>query len=80
MQPEYKEYQKQVLKNAKAMCSALLARGYKVVSGNECHKSVICLTISQIYLVVVFCRLLQQFTAKYYLCGHSCKCDICLDK
>ncbi|PVD35955.1 hypothetical protein C0Q70_02924 [Pomacea canaliculata] len=33
MQPEYKEYQKQVLKNAKAMCSALLARGYKVVSG-----------------------------------------------
>lgn len=33
MAPEFKEYQKQVLKNAKAMCEALIARGYKVVSG-----------------------------------------------
>ena len=33
MQPEYVEYQKQVLANAKAMCSEFLARGYKIVSG-----------------------------------------------
>ena len=34
MAPEYKQYQQQVLKNAKAMCDALIQRGYKVVSGN----------------------------------------------
>ena len=33
MQPEYVEYQKQVLANAKAMCAEFLARGYKIVSG-----------------------------------------------
>ncbi|XP_076437509.1 serine hydroxymethyltransferase, mitochondrial-like [Babylonia areolata] len=33
MTPEYKQYQQQVLNNAKAMCEALLKRGYKVVSG-----------------------------------------------
>eukprot|EP00127_Corallochytrium_limacisporum_P000332 Clim_evm27s11 gene=Clim_evmTU27s11 len=33
MQPEFKEYQVQVLKNAKAMCQALLDKGYSVVSG-----------------------------------------------
>lgn len=32
-QPEYIEYQKQVLANAKAMCAEFLKRGYKVVSG-----------------------------------------------
>lgn len=32
-QPEYKEYQKQVILNAKAMSDAFIARGYKVVSG-----------------------------------------------
>jgi glycine hydroxymethyltransferase len=32
-QPEFKEYQKQVLSNAQAMCQEFLAKGYKVVSG-----------------------------------------------
>ena len=33
LQPEFKEYQIQVQKNAKAMCEAFIKRGYKVVSG-----------------------------------------------
>ena len=33
MQPEYFEYQKQVIANAQAMCKAFLDRGYHVVSG-----------------------------------------------
>lgn len=33
MQPEYVEYQKQVIANAQAMCKAFLTKGYKVVSG-----------------------------------------------
>ena len=33
MQPEFVEYQKQVIANAQAMCKAFLAKGYKVVSG-----------------------------------------------
>nr|KAG5701550.1 hypothetical protein BaRGS_024800 [Batillaria attramentaria] len=33
MTPEYKEYQKQVLKNARAMSNALQSYGYEVVSG-----------------------------------------------
>ena len=33
MAPEYKEYQKQVVINAKAMAEVLIARGYDVVSG-----------------------------------------------
>ncbi|MBO5804974.1 MAG: serine hydroxymethyltransferase [Bacteroidales bacterium] len=33
LQPEFKEYQIQVQKNAKAMCEAFVKRGYKVVSG-----------------------------------------------
>ena len=33
MQPEYVEYQKQVVANAKAMCQAFIDKGYKVVSG-----------------------------------------------
>ena len=33
MQPEYIEYQKQVIANAKAMSEAFMAKGYKVVSG-----------------------------------------------
>ena len=32
-QPEYKEYQKQVVANAAAMCAEFLDRGYKVISG-----------------------------------------------
>ena len=33
MQPEYADYQKQVIANAKAMCDEFIARGYKIVSG-----------------------------------------------
>lgn len=39
LQPEYKDYQIQVKKNAKAMADALIAKGYKIVSGgtdNHC--------------------------------------------
>ena len=31
--PEYKEYQQQVIRNAQALASALVARGYKIISG-----------------------------------------------
>ena len=38
MQPEYKEYQKQVISNAQAMCKAFIEKGYKVVSdGTDNH-------------------------------------------
>lgn len=38
LEPEFKAYQQQVLTNAKAMCSVLQERGYKVVSnGTENH-------------------------------------------
>ncbi len=33
MTPEFKQYQKQVLANARAMAAALIERGYKIVSG-----------------------------------------------
>jgi len=33
LQPEFKTYQEQVLKNAKAMVEVILSRGYKIVSG-----------------------------------------------
>ena len=33
LQPEYKDYQEQVIVNAKAMCDEFLRRGYHVVSG-----------------------------------------------
>ncbi|MDE6048256.1 MAG: serine hydroxymethyltransferase [Paramuribaculum sp.] len=39
LKPEYKEYQLQVQKNAKAMADALIAKGYNIVSGgtdNHC--------------------------------------------
>ena len=31
--PEYKEYQQQVVRNAQALSAALVARGYKIISG-----------------------------------------------
>lgn len=38
LQPEYKEYQKQVVANAKAMCNKFISKGYKVVSsGTDNH-------------------------------------------
>ncbi|MGM9743225.1 MAG: serine hydroxymethyltransferase [Candidatus Cryptobacteroides sp.] len=33
MQPEYVDYQKQVISNAQAMCARFMSKGYKVVSG-----------------------------------------------
>ncbi len=33
LEPEFKTYQQQVVKNAQAMAKALMARGYKIVSG-----------------------------------------------
>jgi glycine hydroxymethyltransferase len=33
LQPEFREYQQQVLKNARAMAGAFIERGYKIVSG-----------------------------------------------
>ncbi len=33
LQPEFKQYQRQVVANARAMCAALAARGYGIVSG-----------------------------------------------
>ncbi len=33
LQPEYKEYQQQVLNNAQAMCKEFINKGYKIVSG-----------------------------------------------
>ena len=33
LQPEFKEYQKQVISNAQAMADAFVSRGYKIVSG-----------------------------------------------
>ncbi|HJC92104.1 serine hydroxymethyltransferase [Mediterraneibacter glycyrrhizinilyticus] len=34
LQPEFKEYQKQIVKNAKALCEGLKKRGVKIVSGD----------------------------------------------
>ena len=34
LQPEFKEYQAQILKNAKALCEGLKKRGVKIVSGD----------------------------------------------
>jgi glycine hydroxymethyltransferase len=33
LEPSFKEYQQQVVKNAKAMAKTLIGRGYKIVSG-----------------------------------------------
>lgn len=33
LQPEFKDYQEQIVKNAKALCEGLLKRGVKIVSG-----------------------------------------------
>ena len=32
-QPEYVDYQKQVIANAAAMCAEFVRRGYKIISG-----------------------------------------------
>lgn len=33
LKPEFKTYSEQIIKNSKALCAAMLSRGYKVVSG-----------------------------------------------
>lgn len=41
LQPQYKEYQKQVKKNAAAMAKAFISKGYKVVSGGTDNHSML---------------------------------------
>jgi glycine hydroxymethyltransferase len=41
LQPEYKQYQTQVKKNAAAMAKAFIAKGYKVVSGGTDNHSML---------------------------------------
>lgn len=41
LQPEYKQYQTQVKKNAAAMANAFIAKGYKVVSGGTDNHSML---------------------------------------
>ena len=41
LQPEYKEYQTQVQKNAKALAEALIARGFTIVSGGTDNHSML---------------------------------------
>ncbi len=49
LQPEFKAYQEQVIKNAKALCSGLMSRGVKIVSGaTDNHLMLVDLTGSDI--------------------------------
>lgn len=41
LQPEFKEYQTQVQKNAKALANALIKRGFKIVSGGTDNHSML---------------------------------------
>lgn len=41
LQPEYKEYQKQVQKNAKALADALVSKGFTIVSGGTDNHSML---------------------------------------
>ncbi len=41
LQPEYKEYQKQVQKNAAAMAKAFIDKGYKIISGGTDNHSML---------------------------------------
>ncbi|OJV40700.1 MAG: serine hydroxymethyltransferase [Bacteroidales bacterium 36-12] len=41
LQPEYKEYQKQVQKNAKALAEALVSKGFTIVSGGTDNHSML---------------------------------------
>ena len=45
LQPEFKEYQKQIVKNAQALCKGLQSRGIKIVSdGTDNHLMLVALT------------------------------------
>ena len=37
LEPEFKTYQQQVVKNAQAMANTLIGRGYRIVSGGTCN-------------------------------------------
>ncbi|WP_240097445.1 serine hydroxymethyltransferase [Thermomonas flagellata] len=37
LEPEFRDYQQQVVKNAQAMAQVIQARGYKIVSGGTCN-------------------------------------------
>ena len=37
LEPEFKAYQEQVVKNAQAMANTIIERGYKIVSGSTCN-------------------------------------------
>ncbi len=41
LQPEYKEYQKQVQRNAKRMAESLMSKGYKIISGGTDNHSIL---------------------------------------
>lgn len=46
LQPEFKEYQKQIVKNAQALCKGLQSRGIKIVSdGTDNHLMLVDLTL-----------------------------------
>ena len=42
LQPEFKEYQQQILKNAQALCKGLQSRGVKIISGGTDNPSDAC--------------------------------------
>ncbi|MFA5857679.1 MAG: serine hydroxymethyltransferase [Elusimicrobiota bacterium] len=45
MKPEFREYQKQILNNARALATAMSKRGYRIVSGGtDCHMFLVDLT------------------------------------
>jgi glycine hydroxymethyltransferase len=49
LQPEWREYQRQIVRNAKALAEALLARGYRLVSGGtDTHLMLVDLTLRNV--------------------------------
>lgn len=48
--PEFKDYQKQVLENCRALGSTLMNKGYKIVTG-ECHFCLLGMTFFCIRLI-----------------------------
>ena len=61
LQPEFKEYQKQIVKNAQALCKGLQSRGIKIVSdGTDNHLMLVDLTM----------RLISQPTRILFLTTH----------
>ena len=61
LQPEFKEYQKQIVKNAQALCKGLQSRGIKIVSDG---------TDNHLMLVSFSMRLISQPTRILFLTTH----------